>query len=208
MVDVVCKDNPKCSIRLGREEKRLSGGAALQYAVQGEALPTALIVKLSPGELMEKESHEVASFEVFLKSPQGWAKRIDDEIKLSTSYQQAMDQFQSELKSKLDENIKDETAQFTEQEKEEIYKMLGELRDRCAALEESKQITPKEFREIETTCQDLAQAANRMPKKVWLRTISSRFYIYSKKLLLSKPGQLAIGEGLKQLIDELPKWMS
>ena len=208
LVEVTCKDNPKYGIRLSQAEKKLMGGAALQYLVQGEPLPTVLKVKLSPGEMIQQEEHEVESFAVYLKTLKAWARRIDEEIKGSNAYQAAMQEFQDDLKTKLDENIKDEAAVFTVQEKEDIYKMLRELRDRCAALEEEGKISPQDFKGIEATCQDLAQAAETMPKKAWLRTIGSRMYIYSKKLLLSKPGQAVMGEGLRQLIDEIPKWIS
>lgn len=207
IVCVSLLDNPKCFIRLQYEQKRVSGLALMRIqmsSLQGDEVPTVMMLHQSPGDFVETESREVPDFSSFLAALRTWTRLLKTEILFVDLMEKRLGEFQAELNRRLDEHCADPKAHFTEDEREKLMGSLRDLQERVGELEQADDNLRSEVAEMKQALADLARASVTMPKRSWFRTACSKLYEISTRAMSSKPGQKLLEGAIDKLL-ELPK---
>jgi hypothetical protein len=200
IVRVTLRDHEKYYAELRYETKQRNPFAGIQ-AIFDDTAQRIMVIYQSPGDFVETERSHIGNFNDFLGALKDWTQRTKSEMLLVNAFQKRLDEFEAELNGRLDAHIKDGSAHFTEEERQELYRKLQEFQERLSELEQSDAATKTEVEKIRCVVDDLGRATHNMTKRAWFRTACSKLYAMSVRALSSKPGQKLLEGAVDKLLE-------
>lgn len=157
-------------------------------------------VRAVPGRYKAEAIDEIGHLGAVLDEIKEWCENVRADLYALAPKHDPLDQLREQLKSKLDEMVKDPDSYFSEEELVVVDRRLDQVYADIANLREEHNLTKQQLADLQKEIEEFKSSARAYPKGIWAKVTGNKLVKATGKMFNTPEGRTFLFQQAKRLL--------